>query len=210
MIARLGSTRAVVILEPDAVPADCFDAARGLVLAEAVRQLSTAGHSVYLDAGHARWKSTGETAERLLASGIADAEGFAVNVSNRQTTAASIAWGRELSDLVGHAAVRGRRVPQRDRPAAGRPGRRRPVVQPDAPGASAWRRPRTRARRASTPCSGSSDRGSPTASAAARSPTSSRPARPGELIVNSPDVPPDARHAAQLASAPPATTSPMG
>ena len=67
-----------------------------------MRQLSAAGQSVYIDAGHARWKSTGETAERLLAAGIADAEGFAVNVSNRQTTAASIAWGRELSDLVGH------------------------------------------------------------------------------------------------------------
>jgi endoglucanase len=101
MIARLGATRAVVIMEPDAVSADCFDATRGEALAQAVRQLSTAGQSVYIDAGHPRWKSTGETAERLLASGIADAEGFAVNVSNRQTNAASIAWGRELSDLVG-------------------------------------------------------------------------------------------------------------
>ena len=36
------------------------------------------------------------------------------------------------------------------------------------------------------------------------------PRQARELIVNSPDVPPDARHSAQLASAPPATTSPMG
>jgi endoglucanase len=62
---------------------------------------SAAGQSVYIDPGHARWKSTGDIAERLLASGIVDAEGFAVNVSNRQTTASSIASGRELSDLVG-------------------------------------------------------------------------------------------------------------
>jgi endoglucanase len=102
MISRLGSTRAVVVLEPDALPADCFDAGRARLMAETVRRLEAAGHSVYIDAGHAAWKSTGDTAERLLEAGIGDAEGFAVNVSNRQTTAASVAWGRELSDLVGH------------------------------------------------------------------------------------------------------------
>jgi endoglucanase len=102
LISRLGPTRAVVVLEPDALPADCFDAARARLMAEAVRRLEAAGQSVYIDAGHSAWKSTGDTAERLLAAGIADAEGFAVNVSNRQTTAASVAWGRELSDLVGH------------------------------------------------------------------------------------------------------------
>ena len=102
LVARLGPTRAVVVLEPDALPADCFDAGRARLMAETVRRLSAAGQSVYLDAGHAAWKSTGDTAERLLAAGIDDAEGFAVNVSNRQTTAVSAAWGRELSDLVGH------------------------------------------------------------------------------------------------------------
>jgi endoglucanase len=98
----LGRTRAVVVLEPDAIPASCFDAARAAQLARAVRTLSRAGHSVYLDAGHSAWKPSGETADRLLASGIADAEGFAVNVSNRQTTRSAQAWGLELSDLVGH------------------------------------------------------------------------------------------------------------
>ena len=84
------------------------------------------------------------------------------------------------------AAVRGRRVPQRDRPAAGRAGRRPPSGATRRTRPSAWPRPRTRARRASTPCSGSSDRGSPTASAAARSPTSSRPARPGSSSSTAP------------------------
>ena len=209
MIARLGSNRAVVILEPDAVPADCFDAARGHVLAEAVRQLSTAGHSVYLDAGHARWKSTGETAERLLASGIADAEGFAVNVSNRQTTAASIAWGRELSDLVGKRPF----VVDVSRNGIGPP--------PDGPGGAAqWCNPTHQAlgvaptTRTGTPGvdallwikrPGESDGKCGGEVSYFFSPRQAR-----ELIVNSPDVPPDARRSAQLASAPPATTSPIG
>ena len=208
MIAQLGSTRAVVILEPDAVPADCFDAARGLVLAEAVRQLSTAGHSVYLDAGHARWKSTGETAERLLASGIADAEGFAVNVSNRQTTTASIAWGRELSDLVGHRPF----VVDVSRNGIGPP--------PDGPGGAAqWCNPTHQALGVAP----TTHTGAPGVDALLwiKRPGESdgkcggevsyffSPRQARELIVNSPDVPPDARHSAQLASAPPATRSPM-
>ncbi len=174
-----------------------------------MRQLSAAGHSVYLDAGHARWKSTGETAERLLAAGIADAEGFAVNVSNRQTTAASIAWGRELSDLVGNgpswstcpATGSARRRTARAAPPSGATRRTRPSAShrprsTGAPGVDAllWiKRP------------GESDGKCGGEVSYFFSPRQAR-----ELIVNSPDVPPDARHSAQLASAPPATRSPMG
>jgi endoglucanase len=101
LIDRLGSTRSVVVMEPDAVAADCFDAERAAVLRHNVRRLTDAGHYVYIDAGHAAWRSSGETAERLLAAGIQHAEGFAVNVANRQTTKRSYQFGRELSDLVG-------------------------------------------------------------------------------------------------------------
>ena len=101
LIAKLGSVRAVVIMEPDAVPADCFDATRAATLNAAVHKLASAGQYVYIDAGHSHWKGSGETAERLLASGISRAEGFTVNVSNRQTTEDSYRWARELSDLVG-------------------------------------------------------------------------------------------------------------
>jgi endoglucanase len=40
-------------------------------------------------------------AERLLRAGIQYAQGFSVNVANRQTTRLSYQWGRELSDLLG-------------------------------------------------------------------------------------------------------------
>jgi endoglucanase len=42
-----------------------------------------------------------EMAERLLRAGIQYAQGFSVNVANRQTTKQSYRWGRELSDLLG-------------------------------------------------------------------------------------------------------------
>ncbi len=101
LLAALRPTRAAIVLEPDAVPADCFDAARAKLLARTVKRLSAAGQYVYLDAGHSRWKSPGDVADRLLRSGIAYAEGFSVNVSNRQTITDSYRWGRELSDLLG-------------------------------------------------------------------------------------------------------------
>ena len=101
LVQDLGPTRAVIIMEPDAVPADCFTARRAALLKATVKRLAAAGQYVYLDAGHPAWRSTGEMAGRLLRSGIQYAQGFSVNVANRQTTRQSYRWGRELSDLVG-------------------------------------------------------------------------------------------------------------
>ena len=101
LIHELGSTRAAIVMEPDAVAADCFDAKRATLLKRSVKRLADAGQYVYIDAGHARWRSTGEMAQRLLLAGIQYAQGFSVNVANRQTTRQSYHWGRELSDLLG-------------------------------------------------------------------------------------------------------------
>jgi len=102
LIHLLGSTRAAIVVEPDAIAADCFDTRRATLLKRSVKRLADAGQYVYLDAGHARWRSTGEMAQRLLRAGIQHAQGFSVNVANRQTTRQSHRWGRELSDLLGH------------------------------------------------------------------------------------------------------------
>ncbi|RQX05061.1 glycoside hydrolase family 6 protein [Micromonospora globispora] len=101
VVEALGDSRAAVILEPDAVAAECFDDERADLLADAVRLLADAGQYVYLDAGHSRWRGPEETAERLRRAGVARAEGFSVNVSNRQSTADSHRWGLAVSGLVG-------------------------------------------------------------------------------------------------------------
>jgi endoglucanase len=116
----LGAARTVVILEPDSIADDCFDDARAAALASAVRTLTGAGHYVYLDAGHPRWRPAAEMAKRLHAAGIADAEGFSVNVSNRQSTADSQRYAAELSELTG-----GREAGPRGHAS---PGGRRPLV----------------------------------------------------------------------------------
>jgi endoglucanase len=101
LVRQLGPTHTVVVLEPDAVAADCFDPERAAALAAAVGALVAAGHHVYLDAGHPNWVKSGPMAQRLLQAGVAAAEGVALNVSNRYPTEQTARFGEELSDLIG-------------------------------------------------------------------------------------------------------------
>ncbi|MFE2556949.1 glycoside hydrolase family 6 protein [Streptomyces sp. NPDC059352] len=109
-VARgIGERRATVVLEPDAVMHvvdGCTDerhqGERYGLLKEAVRRLKQQpAATVYLDAGNAGWVKPAELRGPLQEAGIAEADGFAVNVSNFKTTAVSAAYGRELSALVG-------------------------------------------------------------------------------------------------------------
>jgi endoglucanase len=56
---------------------------------------------VYLDAGSAGWLAPNQIAQPMYLSGISHDAGFSLNVANFYTTARSIAYGRELSKLVG-------------------------------------------------------------------------------------------------------------
>lgn len=102
----LGGSKAVVVLEPDALAAlDCLspDAQqqRTGLLAFAVSALRDLGALVYLDGGHSRWKSPEVMAARLRDAGIAQATGFALNVSNFQLTADEIRYGNAISAHTG-------------------------------------------------------------------------------------------------------------
>jgi endoglucanase len=103
---NIEDTSAIVILEPDAVPhiADgCTDEMyheeRFQVLSEAVDRLKELpGTRVYIDAGNPSWiTDPGKLAEPLWRSGLARADGFALNVSNYQATDDVIAYGHQLS-----------------------------------------------------------------------------------------------------------------
>lgn len=97
---------AIVILEPDAtMVTDCLAPARReerfRLLNEAVRVLKEAGASVYIDGGSATYGRHQEMAARLRASGIDQADGFALNVSNFVGNSRVIAAGERLSGLLG-------------------------------------------------------------------------------------------------------------
>lgn len=103
----IGDRSAVVVLEPDALAQlPCLSAAdqstRLALLRDAVAVLEARpGVSVYLDAGHSSWVPVDEMASRLIAAGITAGQGFALNVSNYQSTADSVRYARELSSRVG-------------------------------------------------------------------------------------------------------------
>lgn len=102
----VGGRNAIVILEPDALAGmDCLSAQgrteRVTMIREAVAVLKEQNASVYIDAGNARWHSPEEMAPRLTQAGIAQANGFSLNVSNFQATSINVAYGERLSRLVG-------------------------------------------------------------------------------------------------------------
>lgn len=105
----IADRRATVILEPDAVlhmVNECtpeeFHEERYDLLKDAVERLKRQpGVKVYLDAGNAGWQKPDALFQPLQRAGIGEADGFAVNVSNFQTTAASTEFGKALSEKVG-------------------------------------------------------------------------------------------------------------
>lgn len=102
----IANRKAVVILEPDALAGmTCLSPAlqqeRLNLIHDAVRVLKSKGAAVYIDAGHARWVPPAEMANRLNRAGIADANGFSLNISNFLSTAVNVSYGTEVSRRVG-------------------------------------------------------------------------------------------------------------
>lgn len=104
----IGNNPAVVILEPDALLLldNCLDAAgqqdRMDMLKYAVGALKAKPKTyVYIDAGVPRWRSPDQIAGWLTKSGIAQADGFSLNVSNFFTTSEVVDYGTQISSKVG-------------------------------------------------------------------------------------------------------------
>ncbi|MGI5468924.1 glycoside hydrolase family 6 protein [Streptomyces sp. CA-132043] len=110
VVKGIGDRATTVILEPDALPhiedkctPEEFHEERYALLTEAVGKLKALPHTkVYLDAGNPHWiKDPGRMVEPLKRAGIEKADGFALNISNYQTTAENEKYGRQLSAMVG-------------------------------------------------------------------------------------------------------------
>ncbi|MHC1558176.1 glycoside hydrolase family 6 protein [Actinomycetospora sp. C-140] len=107
----MGGNRAVIVLEPDALPQTLTNCegegqqeGREELLSEAVRTLSQAGGEVYIDAGNPGFVTdVGKLADGLRKSGVEQAAGFALNVSNFMNTDEVRAYGDRVSSQVGNA-----------------------------------------------------------------------------------------------------------
>jgi endoglucanase len=109
--AGLGTVKAVVILEPDALSQlenpGCLKgpqkAERVELIAEAVSTIKAQDRNalIYLDAGHEGAVPVPEMARRLVLAGVGEAQGFALNTSYYSSTEANRAYGEAVSALVG-------------------------------------------------------------------------------------------------------------
>ncbi|HXH34646.1 MAG TPA: glycoside hydrolase family 6 protein [Plantibacter sp.] len=106
IVTAVADHRVAVVLEPDAVALapDCGDrTARMRQLSAATAQFAEASIPVYLDGGHSAWRPAAEMAALLREAGVADATGFATNVSNYNATEDEIVYAEELSGLLDDA-----------------------------------------------------------------------------------------------------------
>ncbi|MFI5492716.1 glycoside hydrolase family 6 protein [Actinoplanes sp. NPDC051859] len=110
--SALHGHRALIVLEPDAIPQaveGCLDdratRERYSLLAEAIGALrANPDVSVYLDAGNPTWLTDpSRMTAALRIAGIGRASGFALNVANFETTADNVLYGSKLSALLGGA-----------------------------------------------------------------------------------------------------------
>ena len=107
--AGIGAGKAAVILEPDAlahyIGLACLSSAeqrhRLKVIRQAADQLvKLPDTAVYLDAGNSRWQPAKVMASLLVAAGVGEVRGFALNVSNFNSTAAEESYGDRLSAML--------------------------------------------------------------------------------------------------------------
>ncbi len=105
--AGVGNRPVAIILEPDALPGVTsltpeLQEERYFLFNDAVKVLrQNPQAAVYIDAGHGKWVPAAEMAERLKKAGVEHASGFALNTSNYRTTEESVAYGKEVSALIG-------------------------------------------------------------------------------------------------------------
>jgi endoglucanase len=151
-VKGLGQHEAVIVLEPDAVPlitclTDETRKERWQLLNYALEAFKTRSKAiVYMDVGHGSWIPAEAMRDRLNAIGIEKADGFAINTSNYQSTADSIAYGRKLQkDFPGKGLVidtsRNGNGPTADNAWCNPRGRAigmRPQVVMDQPGVDAY------------------------------------------------------------------------
>ncbi len=105
----IGGNPAAIGLEPDALAVgDCLSGGQRQERVDLISYaVDTLGRNpataVYVDAGHSRWVSAGEMANRLNQAGVGRARGFALNSTNYFTTEEETGYGEEISGMTGGA-----------------------------------------------------------------------------------------------------------
>jgi endoglucanase len=98
----------IIILEPDALPAvwhksELLREERTLLLSQAVDILNRniSNPHIYIDIGNPLWiLDTFEAGELLLEAGVANTNGFSLNVSNFFSTEQCVEYGTQIAEMI--------------------------------------------------------------------------------------------------------------
>lgn len=110
-LASIKDVRKIVVLEPDslALAPECGNVdARAVQLRDAVGRVTGLDTWVYLDGGHSNWRSAADMAALIQKVGVGDrVRGFALNVSNFNSTVDEFAYAHEVARILGsgHALI---------------------------------------------------------------------------------------------------------
>jgi endoglucanase len=105
--ARIRSTPVAVIIEPDALPEiACWTSSEQATAYSLIRYAATTlqanpNATVYIDAGNPSWQPVHTMVARLRRAGVSLVRGFALNTSEFETTARSLAYGTRISNALG-------------------------------------------------------------------------------------------------------------
>lgn len=107
IVAAIGNQPTIFVIEPDALPMqDCLNeeqrTQRSELISEAVKKINKIPSSrIFIDAGHSAWKPAQTMASYLRTAGVANADGFSLNVSNFQPNSDLETYGNEISRMLG-------------------------------------------------------------------------------------------------------------
>lgn len=112
--AGIGSAKAAVIIEPDALTlTGCLNSSqlqqRFDLLKYAVQKFANLGNTAtYLDIGHPDWVSPQQAASLLSQAGVQYANGFSLNVSNFYTDQQNIDYGTQIDTELAKLGINGK------------------------------------------------------------------------------------------------------
>jgi endoglucanase len=106
-IASQLSGPAHIVLEPDVLPLNCYDAGERSQINQSIGYAAqtlkgaSSQAKVYIDIGHAAWLTPSVAAQRLQEAGLQHADGFSINVSNYRTTQETASYANSIQEIVG-------------------------------------------------------------------------------------------------------------
>jgi endoglucanase len=109
--AGIGDSRVILLLQPDMPFTLCLPhhSQTALKLIDwSVKQFGALAHTtVYIDAGASDWLRPAQAASMLKRAGVANARGFGLNVTHYDSTARSVAYGKQIIRWLSRHGVKG-------------------------------------------------------------------------------------------------------